>query len=167
MPARRFARPCSLFRRVAAITMLILLTQAAGFAQHDPLHIWAGKLDRADAEKWVSDHLAREQKYIDEMVAVQGQRTVENTLRPFDNAQNELNVAGSQAYLMYAPAPQKDVRDAGQVLVQKVQEAASALALNSESGGLSRPRCRRCFGGRSSEPALYGADATRVSLGRR
>lgn len=117
---------------IASFAFVLLLTPASGFAQDDPLHIWAGKLDRTASEKWVSDHLAREQKYLDQLLAVQGQRTVENTLRPFDEAQNELNVAGSQAYLMYALAPQKDVRDAGQALAQKVQQANSALALNQE-----------------------------------
>ena len=44
---------------------------------------------------------------------------IENTLQPFDNAQNELGVAGAEAYLMFAVAPQKDVRDAGQALSQE------------------------------------------------
>jgi thimet oligopeptidase len=117
---------------VAPLAVAIVLMPAPSDAQEDPLHIWVGKLDRGTAEKWVGDHLDREQKYLDQLLAVQGQRTIENTLRPFDDAQNELNVAGSQSYLMYALAPQKEVRDAGQALVQKVQQAASALALNQE-----------------------------------
>ena len=132
MPSGRQAHGRNSFPRVASLALLILLAQSTGLAQDDPLHIWAGKLDRATAEKWVGDHLAREQKYLDELVAVKGQHTVENTLRPFDNAQNELDVAGWQSYLMYALAPQKDVRDAGQALAQKVQQAGSALALNQE-----------------------------------
>ena len=132
MPFRRYVPVCSLFPKVTSLALLILLTQAISLAQDDPLHIWAGKLDRAGTEKWVGDHLAREQKYLDDLLAVKGQRTIENTLRPFDDAQNELNVAGSQAYLMFALASQKDVRDSGQALFQKVQQAGSALALNQE-----------------------------------
>ena len=101
-------------------------------AQNDPLHIWVGKLDKAGAEKWVGDHLAREQKDVDELLAVKAPRTVENTLRPFDEAQNELGVAGGEAYLMYAVAPQKDVRDAGQALAQQVQQANTVLYLNQD-----------------------------------
>jgi thimet oligopeptidase len=101
-------------------------------AQDDPLHIWVGKLDRPAAEKWVNDHLAHEQKFIDELLAVKGPRTIENTLRPYDNAQNELGIAGSEAYLMFAVAPQKEVRDAGQALAQQVQQASTALSLNQD-----------------------------------
>src|ERR1700745_2435090 len=77
-------------------------------AQDDPLHIWVGKLDRPAAEKWVGAHLTQEQKYVDVLLAVKGLRTIENTLRPFDDAQNELTVAGAEAYLMYAVASQKE-----------------------------------------------------------
>jgi thimet oligopeptidase len=111
---------------------LLLLTAPGSFAQSDPLHIWVGKLDRAGAEKWVTAHLAEQQKYVDELLAVNGPRTIENTLRPYDNATNELSLAGGQAYLMYQLAPQKEVRDAGQAMAQKVSEAASALSLNQE-----------------------------------
>jgi thimet oligopeptidase len=117
---------------IVSLAVVIVFAQALGFAQDDPLHIWNGKLDRAGAEKWVGGHLTREQKYLDELLAVKDQRTIENTLRLFDDAQNELNIAGSQAYLMYSLAPLKDVRDSGQALAQKVQEASSALALNQE-----------------------------------
>ena len=101
-------------------------------AQNDPLHIWVGRLDRPAAEKWVGYHLAREQRFVDDVLAVKGARTIENTLRPFDNAQNELTIAGGEAYLMYAVAPQKEVRDAGQALAQQVQQAATVLSLNQE-----------------------------------
>ena len=37
-----------------------------------------GKPDRPAAEKWVGDHLAQEQKYVDELLAVKGPRTIEN-----------------------------------------------------------------------------------------
>jgi thimet oligopeptidase len=89
-------------------------------------------MNRPSAEKWVADHLAKEQKYVDELLAAKTPRTVENTLQAFDNAQNELGVAGAEAYLMYAVAPQKDVRDAGQALAQQVQQANTILYLNQD-----------------------------------
>jgi len=120
------------FLSVLWVGLFLISMQSRSFAQRDPLHIWVGKLDRAAAEKWVGEHLAQEQKYVDELLAVKSPRTIENTLRPFDNAQNELSVAGSEAYLMYAVAPQKDVRDAGQALAQEVQQANTVLYLNQE-----------------------------------
>jgi thimet oligopeptidase len=119
---------------LSALVLLSLLTLAVplGNAQDDPLHIWVGKLDRAGAEKWVDAHLAREKQHIDDLVAVKGRHTIANTLRPYDDAQNDLTVAGAEAYLMYAVAPQKEVRDAGQALAEKVQQAATELSLNPQ-----------------------------------
>jgi thimet oligopeptidase len=108
---------------------VLLLAPAHSLAQTDSLHIWVGKLDRAFAEKWVNDHLAKEQKNIDELLAVKGPRTLDNTLRLYDNAQNEIGLA-AEAYLMFSLAPQKEVRDAAQALAQHVQEINSALGLN-------------------------------------
>ena len=112
----------------AAVFAGFLLASAE--AQTDSLHIWVGKVDKTTAEQWVNTHIAQEKKDIDELLAVKGARTIENTLQPFDNAQNELNIAGSESFLMYGVAPQKEVRDAGQALAQKVTQAASELQLN-------------------------------------
>jgi thimet oligopeptidase len=120
------------FLSVFWVSVLLIATPSISFAQSDPLHIWVGKPDRPAAEKWVSDHLAKEQQYVDELLAAKVPRTIENTLRPFDNAQNELGVAGSEAYLMFAVAPQKDVRDAGQALAQQIQQANTVLYLNQD-----------------------------------
>lgn len=117
---------------VVSAIWLLMFTSPLAIAQDDPLHIWVGKLDRSAAEKWVRAHLAEEQKYVDVLLAVKGPHTLENTLRPFDDAQNELIVAGAEAYLMSAVASEKEVRDAGQSLAQQVQEANTALSLNQD-----------------------------------
>ena len=122
-----------LFLCVLWIGLFLISTQSHLLSQSDPLHIWIGKLDRPVAEKWVGDHLAKEQKDVDALLAVKTAHTIENTLRPFDDAQNELGIAGSEAYLMFAVAPQKDVRDAGQALAQQVQQANTVLYLNQEA----------------------------------
>ena len=99
-------------------------------AQDDPLHLWVGKLNAANAEKWVNGHLDQEKKDIDALLAVKGARTVRNTLVPFDDAQNELSLAAAEAFLMYGVAPQKEVRDAGQALAQKANQAQNEVSLN-------------------------------------
>jgi thimet oligopeptidase len=99
-------------------------------AQDDPLHIWVGKLNAGNAETWVNGHLDREKKDIDSLLAVKGARTVRNTLVPFDDAQNELSLAAAEAFLMYGVAPQKQVRDAGQALAQKANQAQNEISLN-------------------------------------
>jgi len=110
---------------------LLLFLSGVSWGQTDPLHIWVGTKDPAAAGKWVSAHLEQEQKCIDELKAVKGPRTIENTFRPYDNAINEL-LLGNQAGLLYSVAPQKELRDAGQALVQKVSEVADQLSLNQE-----------------------------------
>jgi len=113
-----------------AVLLVVVSAAALAGAQDDPLHIWVGKLDKANAEKWVNAHLEKEKKDIDELLAVKGPRTIENTLQPYDNAQNELSLAGSESFLMYGVAPQKEVRDAGQALAEKVTQVANELQLN-------------------------------------
>jgi len=120
------------FYSFLAVCLGLLASIPATYGQTDPLHIWIGKLDRAAAEKWVDAHLAQEQKDVDDLLAAKGPRTIENTLQPYDNAQNELAVAGSEAYLMFAVAPQKELRDVGQALAEKVTQAGTALSLNQE-----------------------------------
>ena len=130
MSFRLAVRRCLCLVGSTVCVLAIVLGASPARAQNDPLHIWVGKLDKASAEKWVNAHLDQEQKDIDELLAVKGQRTIENTLKPFDNAQNELNTAGAESFLMYGVAPQKEVRDAGQALAQKVTQAGNALQLN-------------------------------------
>ena len=119
-------------KALLGIVVLILCAPLGVLAQSDPLHIWAGKLDAASAKSWVDARLAKEHSYEEEILAVKGPRTAENTLRPYDNAINELALAGNEAYLMYALAGQKEVRDAAQALAQHAAEANTALSLNQE-----------------------------------
>ena len=66
----------------------------------DPLHIWVGNLDAAKARAWADAHLAAAQAQVDALLALKGERTTENTLRRYDEAQRELDLAGSGAALL-------------------------------------------------------------------
>jgi len=96
----------------------------------DPLHVWVGATTPAALTAWIGDRLAAEQKDLDALLAVKGARTVENTVRPFDDAQNELAIAGDQAYLLYSLADAADMRDKAQAEVNRVSSAATDLSLN-------------------------------------
>jgi thimet oligopeptidase len=98
----------------------------------DPLHIWVGNPDAVQARAWADAHLAAAQAQIDTLLAVKGARTVENTLRPFDEAQRELGLAGSGASLLTNASPNKALRDVGDEVSQKVSAQATALGLNPE-----------------------------------
>jgi thimet oligopeptidase len=98
----------------------------------DALHIWVGNPDAAKARAWSDAHLAAAQAHVDALLAVKGVRTTENTLRPFDEAQRELDLAGSGASLLTNASPNKDLRDVGDEVSQKVSAQATALALNPD-----------------------------------
>jgi hypothetical protein len=86
----------------------------------DPLHIWVGNPDAAQARAWADAHLAAAQAQMDALLAVKGERTVENTLRPYDEAQREMDLAGSGASLLTNASPKKELRDVGDEVLQKV-----------------------------------------------
>lgn len=115
---------------LAAMVPALPPTRPSPAATSDSSHIWAGHVDAAHVEAWTNEHLAAQQQAIQQLLAVQGTRTVENTLVPYDRAVGQLGIAGSQTYLLYAVSPEKTVRDAANTMVQKVSQASTALALN-------------------------------------
>jgi len=99
----------------------------------DPLRAWKNGNDPAKLEAWVNERLAAEKADIEKMLAVQGVRTVENTLRPFDDAQNELTVAGDNANLFYSLGNTVQIRDKGQAMTAVIASANTALSLNQKA----------------------------------
>jgi thimet oligopeptidase len=114
--------------------LLCSMFAAAGHAAAptaDPLHAWvASGDDPARLEQWVNDRLAAEQASLDKLLAVKGPRSVANTVRLFDEAQNQLAVAGNEAYLMFALGKTAPLRDKAQALNQKIASAVTDLSLN-------------------------------------
>jgi thimet oligopeptidase len=96
----------------------------------DPLHAWTGAADPAALETWVNARLAAEKADLEKLTAVQGVRTVANTVRSYDDALNELALAGNEAYLMYSVGNSAPLRDKGQALAATVSSAATDLSLN-------------------------------------
>jgi thimet oligopeptidase len=98
------------------------------------LRIWEGLGSGAEAvqgaKNWVEYHLAESRAQVGELLSVQGKRTVENTLRPFDRAQWHLRMAGSQSGVMFMVHPEAGVRDASQELSQVISAEGTALSLN-------------------------------------
>ena len=100
--------------------------------ESEGLHPWSkeGFVDAAGLEQWVGGRLAWQQQQIDTLLAVAGDKTLENTLRAYDNAVATLSAAGSLASLLDSVHPDKEVRDKARELTQAVAEAATALSLN-------------------------------------
>jgi thimet oligopeptidase len=98
------------------------------------LHPWndSGEIDAPGLEKWIQTRLAWQSTQIDTLLAVSGPKTLDNTLRPYDDAVATLSAAGSLASLLDSVYPDKAVRDKARELTQTVAEAATALSLNQE-----------------------------------
>ena len=96
------------------------------------LHAWeAGGAQSADAlSAWVSARLAAHEAALAALLAIDTPRTPENTLRLFDAAIEQLNLAGSQAGVLNSVAADKAVRDQAQQEAQRIAMAGSALSLN-------------------------------------
>ena len=98
----------------------------------DAIHVWeAGGAKSAEAlASWVSARLAAHESALAALLAVEGNRTPENSLRLYDIAIEQLSLAGSQAGVLNSVASDKAVRDQAQNEAQRVAIAASALSLN-------------------------------------
>jgi thimet oligopeptidase len=94
--------------------------------------VWeAGGAASAEAlAAWVGTRLAAHEAALAALLAVQGERTPENSLRHYDAAIEQLNLAGAQAGLLNSVAAEKPVRDQAQMEAQRVAMAGSALSLN-------------------------------------
>ncbi len=107
-------------------------TLAAAASQH--IHVWEAGGD-ASAEAltaWVGARLAAHESALAALLAVEGERTPENSLLLFDRAIQELSLAGAQAGILNSVAADKAVRDQAQMEAQRVAMAGSALSLNRE-----------------------------------
>lgn len=108
------------------------LGQGTAAAAGDPLHVWVAGNDPAALDAWVSARLASAQASIDKLTSVTGERTVENTLRPYDDAVEQLALAGNEAYLMFSVGDTAPLRNEGQAMAAKVSSAATDLSLNQK-----------------------------------
>jgi len=100
----------------------------------ETLHVWeAGGAASAEAlTAWVSARLAAHESALAALLAVEGERTPQNSLLLFDTAIEQLSLAGAQAGILNSVAADKAVRDQAQEEAQRVAMAGSALSLNRE-----------------------------------
>ncbi|MGD0737136.1 MAG: M3 family metallopeptidase [Terracidiphilus sp.] len=104
----------------------------ASIVSSEDIHAWeAGGATSAEAlGAWVSARLAAHEAALAALLAVEGPRTPENSLRLFDLAIEQLSLAGAQAGVLNSVASDKAVRDQAQNDAQRVSMAGSALSLN-------------------------------------
>ena len=121
------------FCRAHVITFLLLATTV--YAQDMPRDqppLWSAKPDAAAFEKMENDRLAAAQRAIEQIVAVKGSRTIQNTLAPYDEAIRQLNAASYFSGLMQQVHPDAAFRDHATAMTTEVSNARTALSLNRD-----------------------------------
>jgi len=117
-----------------AIACLLIMMAAIFHAQAQTTpygpHVWDKPVDPAVFEKRINEQLDLAQKSIDQLLAVKGARTIQNTLEPYDQAVEALDTGAYQSYAMQIVNPEAAIRDRAQAMLQKVSAAATTLALN-------------------------------------
>ena len=119
--------------RACLIVLLFFATTV--FAQEPPKDqppLWSAKPDVAAFEKMENARLTAAQHAIDQIVAVKGPRTIENTLAPYDEAIQQLDAAIYFSVLMQQVHPEAAFRDQATAMTTKVSSAQTALSLNRE-----------------------------------
>ena len=94
--------------------------------------VWAAKPDLAGFDKSVDEHLAAADRSVKAVLAVKGNRTVENTLQPLDDADREIKTAVSLAGLVEQVHPDATFRDRGSAAKVKGSAASTAINLNPD-----------------------------------
>jgi thimet oligopeptidase len=117
--------------------MLVLALVTTTAAPYDALAkgpsdapFWTGKPDAATFLKGNEARIEMAKKSVAKMLAVKGKRTIENTLRPWDDASLYLDMAGSQASLIENVHPDSTLRTTAEELSQKVSAYATELSLD-------------------------------------
>src|SRR6266446_4585534 len=114
------------------LSILLVISAAAQSGPSSQPTVWATKPDAAAFERIVNDRLTEGQKSIDQIVAVKGPRTIENTLVPYDEAIRQVNIGNYLANMMFQVHPDAAFRDKASAITQKATAVLTALSLNRD-----------------------------------
>jgi len=94
------------------------------------LPFWTGTPDAEAFDRLMTARLAHARELLAALVAVKGARTLENTLRVFDDIQLELDAVGQQTQLIQSVHPDARLREGAEKLSQKASALQTELSLN-------------------------------------
>src|SRR5665213_2354888 len=104
---------------LAAVLANVIAAAAQEMPKSQP-PLWSTKPDVAAFEKIENDRLAAAQRSIDEITAVKGDKTIENTLVPYDEAVRQIDSAAYFAGLMQQVHPDENFRNHATEMTRKV-----------------------------------------------
>ncbi|HKQ88476.1 MAG TPA: M3 family metallopeptidase [Candidatus Acidoferrales bacterium] len=120
---------------LAILALCTFFAPGAARAQQVPYSqptVWASNPNIAEWEKMENARLGAAQNSIDQLIAVKGPRTIENTLAPFDEAVRQLNAASYLAQIVEEVHPDATFRDHATAMTTKAADAQTALSLNQD-----------------------------------
>lgn len=107
----------------------MLMTDAdAPFIDDTPF--LAGIVSADDFSRKQDEHLAKAKEALDMMLAVKGERTIDNTLKPYDEILVHLDAVGNQSSLMENTHPDEQMRKTAEQFSQKAAAFGAELSLN-------------------------------------
>jgi thimet oligopeptidase len=122
------AAACALVVAVPAISATATKTASKAAASDGPF--WAGKPTAAAFEKTQRDRMAKAKEQIAKLSAVTGKRTLENTLRVYDDALVQLDMVASQSSLIENVHPDSSLRDAAEKMSQEASALGTEISLD-------------------------------------
>jgi len=96
----------------------------------DFVHAWEVASTAEALTSWISARLAAYEQALAVLLAFSGPRTPQNSLMLYDQAIEQLNLAGGQAGVLNYVAADKAIRDQAQLEAQRVAMVGNALSLN-------------------------------------
>jgi Zn-dependent oligopeptidase len=115
---------------VAAVPVSVQETAPATESADAPFT--TGISDAASLRTIIDGRIARARQSLEQLLAVRGPRTAENTLRPYDELFAELNTAAEEASVLAAVHPDDALRRAGDELERKAVGLESEIQLRSD-----------------------------------
>src|SRR5262249_34664046 len=91
---------------------------------------WTGTPDGPAFERAMDTRLAHARRLIAQIAAVGGPRTIDNTLRPYDDVQLELDAVAQQALLIQSVHSNPALRETAEKLSQKASALNTELSLD-------------------------------------
>jgi len=91
---------------------------------------WTGMTSAAVFEHAMDARLAHARTLLDRIVSTTGPRTIDNTLRVFDDIQLEIDAAAQQALLIQSVHPDAAMRDTAEKVSQRVSAFNTEVSLN-------------------------------------
>jgi len=116
---------------VAALASLLASASRAGAqtgATNTPF--WTGMTDASAFERSMDARLAHARTLLGALLGAKGARSIDNTLRPYDEVLLELDAVSSQAQLVQSVHPDERMRQTAEKVSQKAAAFGTEISLN-------------------------------------